>query len=57
MSTYNWIVENWEDIVKLYFAVVAVASIVIKVTPTVKDDHFLKEFLRFTGKYIALNRK
>ena len=57
MEVLNWVVNNWTTLLKLYAAIVGVASIVIKLTPTLKDDHALKGFLKFTGKYLALNRK
>jgi len=36
--------------------VVAIASIIIKLTPTVKDDNFLLPIIKFISKYVALNR-
>ena len=33
-----------------------IASIIVKVTPTLKDDNILKGIIKFLGKYIALNR-
>ncbi len=44
------------DVVQIYFAVVALASIIIRLTPNVRDDLWLKKILRFTGKFVALNR-
>ena len=43
------------DIWTIYAAIVTIASIVVKLTPTLKDDTFLKEVIKFVGKYIALN--
>ena len=37
--------------------IIIVASIIIKLTPNVKDDAWLKKILKFTGKFVALNRK
>jgi len=53
----NWIIANWADIVQGYLCVVGLASIIIKLTPTVKDDLWLKKVLQFVGKFVALNRK
>ncbi len=53
----EWILTNWESIIGIYFAVVGLASLIVKLTPTVKDDTVLKKILQFTGKFIALNRK
>ena len=52
-----WVLVNKVLLIEAYFALVGLASVIIKLTPTVKDDNFLKGFLRFTGKFIALNRK
>lgn len=40
-----------------YLALIGLASVIVKLTPTLKDDAFLKKILRFSGKFIALNRK
>ena len=53
----NWILSNWLELIKGYGLIIALASIIIRLTPTVKDDNFLKRYLRFVGKFIALNRK
>lgn len=57
MEIVNWIVTNWDTIAVGYFALVGLASAIVKLTPTVKDDTILKKILSFTGKVIALNRK
>jgi len=44
-------------IIELYLAMVGLASVIVKITPTLKDDTILKEILKFTGKFVALNRK
>ena len=53
----NWVTENWETIIEVYLAVVGLASVIVKLTPTLKDDNILKGIFKFLGKYIALNRK
>ena len=53
----EWVALHWMQIAEAYLAVVGVASLIIKITPTVKDDLWLKKYLRFTGKFIALNKK
>jgi len=53
----EWVISNWVQIGEAYLAVVGAASLIIKLTPTVKDDMWLKKYLKFTGKFIALNRK
>ena len=53
----EWISIHWAELIELYLAIIGVASIIIKLTPTVRDDLWLKKILQFIGKYIALNRK
>ena len=53
----SWVSSNWILIGEAYLSLVGFASIIVKLTPTVKDDNILKGFLRFTGKFVALNRK
>ncbi len=56
MEFINWIIANKGALIQAYLALIGFASIVIKITPNVKDDAFLKKYLKFTGKYIAINR-
>lgn len=56
LQIYQWVQNNWVDIVQLYGAIVAVASIIVKLTPTLKDDTWLLNVVKFLGRYIALNR-
>ncbi len=54
---FNWVAVNWDNIIGIYLAAVGLASVVVKLTPTLKDDNILKGIIRFMGKVIALNRK
>lgn len=56
MGIVNWIVANWKDIADVIAYLVFVASIIVKLTPTLKDDDFFKPIIKFIGKYIALNK-
>lgn len=51
------IYEHKGEILEIYLALVGIASIIVKMTPTLKDDTILKNIIRFVGKVIALNRK
>ena len=51
-----WIQTNWAQIVEAYLLLIGAASIIVKLTPTLKDDDALKGIIKFLGKYIALNR-
>ena len=52
-----YLTANWEDIVKVYLQIVGLASVIVKLTPTLKDDDVLKNLLRFLGKYVAVSGK
>lgn len=56
MDIIVWFQANWQSLVAIYTGLVTVASIVVKLTPTLKDDDALKGVIKFVGKYIALNR-
>ena len=49
-------VTNQKDILDIIAYAVALASIIVKLTPTLKDDNYLKPLIRFIGKYIALDK-
>lgn len=52
-----YVQANWDDLIKVYLQIVGLASVIVKLTPTLKDDDVLKNVLRFVGKYVALNHK
>lgn len=56
MEVVNWIVAHYDELIAIYLGLVGVASIIVKLTPTLKDDTVLKDIIRFIGRYIALNR-
>lgn len=51
-----WVTANWAQLVEIYLMIIGAASIIVKLTPTLKDDDVLKGIIRFLGKYVALNR-
>ena len=48
--------EQYGAWVALLVQVIGIASVIVRFTPTLKDDDALKGFVKFLGKYIALNR-
>lgn len=52
----NWVIANWESLVLIITSLVTVASIIVKLTPTPKDDEFLGKILKIIS-LIALNKK
>lgn len=53
----QWVFTHKGELISAYLALVGFASIVVKLTPTLRDDNILKNIIRFTGKFLALNRK
>jgi hypothetical protein len=51
-----WFQTNWVNIINIITGVIAVASIAVKLTPTIKDNEVLEKIIKFIGKWIALNR-
>ena len=52
----GWVQANWVQIAQAIASVIAAASIIVKLTPTIKDNEILEKIIKFIGKYIALNR-
>jgi len=52
----TWVQANWVQLGAAYLSLIGAASIIVKLTPTLKDDDALKWFIKFVGKYLALNR-
>lgn len=57
MNVVTYVKTNWAQLIELYLQIIGVATIIVKLTPSLKDDDVLKGIVRFVGKYIALNRK
>ena len=56
MNVVNWVQTNWVMIVQVITSTIGVASIIVKMTPTLKDDNILKSVVKFLGKFIALDK-
>lgn len=52
----EWIIANWAEIAQGIAAVIGVASIIVKLTPNLRDDAILLPIVKFIGKWIALNK-
>jgi len=56
INIWNWCVSNWSKIVEVIAYIIAIATVIVKLTPTQKDDNLLQKIVDFIGKYIALNK-
>jgi len=50
-----WFQANIGDIINIIAYIIAGASIIVKLTPSTKDDAILGKIIAFLSKYIALN--
>ncbi len=51
----EWIHTNWKDILAVIGGVVTVASIIVKLTPTQKDDAFLAKVIKVLAALSLFN--
>lgn len=56
IELYNWFLAHWSDIVFALTSIVTGVSLIVKITPTLKDDNAWLPIVKFLSKYIALNR-
>lgn len=52
----DWLLTNWSNILEIVAYIISAATIIVQLTPTLKDDAFLKKVIQFIGKFIALNK-
>jgi hypothetical protein len=53
----EWIQANWVNIMAIYGALVAVATAVVKITPSTRDDEILGKVIRFLDFFSTVNVK
>ena len=56
MEIVNWVVANYLEILKVAAYIVAIASVIVKLTPTQKDDALLAKIMPWLEK-LSLNKK
>lgn len=54
---FSWIVEHWTDILACFGGVVLVASIVVGLTPSLKDDGVMRKIIAVFDKLSFLQTK
>lgn len=52
----NWFIAHWEDILFAITSIATGVSLIVKITPTLKDDNIWLPLVKWLSKYIALNR-
>lgn len=48
-NQYKWIIDTIAYII-------ATASVIVKITPTQRDDAFILPIIKFIGKFLALDK-
>lgn len=55
MEIITWLKANWESILAIIGGVVSVATIIVKLTPTQKDDNVLATIIRVLAIFSLVN--
>ena len=53
----NWITENWTDILAWIGGIVSSASIIVKLTPTTKDDGIVSFIIKILDYFSVVQTK
>ena len=56
LKLWSLILLHKKDILDAVAYLVLFGSIIVKLTPTLKDDNYFKAVIKFIGKYIALDK-
>ena len=51
----SWLQTNWKDVLAIIGGVVTVASIIVKLTPTTKDDAVLSKVIKLLAALSLFN--
>lgn len=53
----NWIVENYQAAFAIFGQIVAVASAIVVLTPSTKDDEVLRKIVKFLELFSVVSKK
>ena len=56
MNIYNWVLASKEDLITLVAYLIAIGSIFVKLIPTLDKNNRWLPFVKWVGKYIALDK-
>lgn len=56
-ETISFIQNHWDELLAIIGGIVSVASIIVKLTPTMKDDNVLNAIVNFLAKFSIINTK
>lgn len=46
IEVFNWIKDNWNDVLAIYGGVVAICTIITRLTPSTKDNEVLDKIVK-----------
>ena len=55
IQIFNWAITHKTDLIQFFLQLIGAASIIVKMTPTLKDDEILGKVKNFISKWIAIN--
>lgn len=53
----TWIIEHWADILAIYGGLVAISTVIVKLTPSTKDNEILDKIIKFFDKFSTVFTK
>ena len=56
LNAWTWLLANKAILLSAIAHLCLFASVIVKLTPTLKDDNYFKAVIKFVGKYIALDK-
>jgi len=45
----EWILANWTKVIEVLLAIFGALGLIVKMTPTLKDDNFVLPIIKFLG--------
>ena len=53
----SWIIEHWADLLAIYGGIVAVSTVIVRLTPSTKDNEILEKIIKFFDKFSTVFTK
>lgn len=53
----DWIIEHWDDLLAIYGGIVAICTVVVKLTPSVKDDEIFGKVIKILDTFSTAFKK
>jgi hypothetical protein len=54
-SVIIWFQSNWDSVIFIIGAVVSIATVIVKITPTTKDDTILAKIIKVLSAFSLCN--